>query len=275
MTKNINQKKQQENNISVIITNYNKGSKIIQAINSVRNQIDDEDEIILIDDCSTEPETINLLENLEFFKNFNFYQTPINLGASGAKNFGILNSTNDIIVLLDGDDCIPDKSLKIIKNAFFYNPGIDFLFGNYIEFDTDLKLKKHINCSDITDSNNLLDPYKLALNWKLLGTSPFKKSLFNKVGGFDSFYPRTDDIDFQRRAINMGFKAIYVDKTIYIWNKSNNGNNAMIPKKELIFSLIRNFEFYYNYLPKTKYFILLIKTFFKLFLFRFFKIDKL
>ena len=262
-----------KNNISVIITNYNKGSKILDAINSVRNQIDDNDEIILIDDCSTEHNSIKVLENLEFFKNFNFYKTPINLGASGAKNFGIYNSNNDIIVLLDGDDQIPKNSLKVIKSTFQQNPNIEFLFGNYTEIDTDLNIKKIINCSTIADSNNLLDPYKLALNWKLLGTSPFRKSLFNKVGGFDLFYPRTDDIDFQRKAIQRGCHAIYVNKIIYIWNKSNTGNNAMIPKKEIIFSQIRNFEFYHTYLSKIYYLKLLTKTFIKLLVLRFIKDD--
>ena len=51
-------------NISIVITAYNKGHLLIDSVDSALNLITDNDEVVIVDDCSTDTESINCIKNL-------------------------------------------------------------------------------------------------------------------------------------------------------------------------------------------------------------------
>ena len=246
-------------NVSVIVTNFNKGNLLLEALESLITQINSNDEVIIVDDCSTDTKSIHSFLNAQIkYSKFLFFTTPKNNGSSYAKNFGINKSKNEIIVLLDADDTLPSGSLKAIKNQFKSHPSSDLVFGNYTFRDMDKNIQFLVDCSVIS-TNNVLDKGKLARNWILLGTSPFKKSVYFRIGGFDNLYPKTDDIDFQRKLVVNNFQCTYINKSIYNWNRYNNGNNSGHTKEDTLLSIMRSFEFYYRYLNIFTFIIFLIK----------------
>ena len=100
--------------ISVITTFYNAEKFIINAVNSVNQQIIEKDkfdfEYVIVDDKS--PDTSReLLEN--FIKNnvsdenkpkWKIYEPDVNLGCGGARKFGIDHAIGDYFMFLDADD---------------------------------------------------------------------------------------------------------------------------------------------------------------------------
>jgi len=99
---------------SVVIPVYNKEYSIIRSIKSVLNQILLPNEIIIIDDGSTD-NTTNIIENYISNKKINIkLLKQDNKGVSITRNIGISVSKNKYIALLDADDAwLPIHLLNI------------------------------------------------------------------------------------------------------------------------------------------------------------------
>tara|TARA_B100000809_G_C15038778_1_gene494757 strand:- start:408 stop:1193 length:786 start_codon:yes stop_codon:yes gene_type:complete len=256
-------------NLSIIITHYNKNKLLRAALDSAMIQLKKDDEIVVVDDCSKEIISLKHLEEIkEDYKNINFLVNKTNLGAAESKNIGIRIATNEIIVLLDADDTLPPNSLDLIRNEFKIRPEIDILYGNYYRNEMDNDSKELINCGIITNSDNSINPYVLVKKWPLLGTSPFRKSVFEELGGFNKLYPRTDDRDFYINAIISKYNFHYTDNHIYNWNRYSNGNNSQIPDIDSASSFFRNIVFYLKFSTRLRFTLVLCKNVLKIILFK-------
>ena len=101
--------------ISTIITVYNLEKYIEESLESVFKQTRRPDEIIVVDDCSTDRSA----EILQKYKDrIKYVRMPENSGVMLAFIRGIEESSGDILSFLDGDDVwLPDK-LNEIETAF-------------------------------------------------------------------------------------------------------------------------------------------------------------
>jgi len=100
-------------NISVIIPTYNRGKLIVQCIDSVLNQSYPVNEIIVIDDNSTDDTTKRLNK---FKENVIVLKTEKQSGAQTARNIGIKAAKSDWIAFLDSDDeWLPNKIEKQVS----------------------------------------------------------------------------------------------------------------------------------------------------------------
>lgn len=104
-------------NVSVAMTTYN-GEKFLQAqLDSIYMQINEDDEIIICDDGSTD-RTLNILqENLEKDSRIKLYR---NSGKGAVSNFedAISKCGNDLIFLCDHDDIWHPNKVAHVKSAF-------------------------------------------------------------------------------------------------------------------------------------------------------------
>ena len=101
--------------ISVTIPVYNVEPNYIEnAINSVINQTYENIEIIVVNDGSTDINTI------EYLKSINNPKVKIvnqeNKGLGGARNTGIANSTGEYIGFLDADDWLDANFYEVLYN---------------------------------------------------------------------------------------------------------------------------------------------------------------
>ena len=244
--------------VSVVITNYNKGDLLLRAIESVVEQIDVIDQIIVIDDASTHSEDHVILSYLNehvVCSNVEVLINSKNMGVSLSKNRGVSIAINDIIVLLDGDDTLPVNALSLIKEGFA-SRGLDVLFGDYLHLNG--KSEKIISCDSISQ-NGILDPRALARNWLLLGTSPFRKSTCSDMFKFNANFNRTDDVDFHRQLILANKKIGYSNNVIYNWHHFAGGNNDSIPLADVLFSHAAGLKFYMRNLSGFDYLRFVIK----------------
>jgi glycosyltransferase involved in cell wall biosynthesis len=98
--------------VTILITNYNHGNYLAEAIESALKQTYSYIEIIVIDDGSTD----NSLSVIERFKGKIITITKENGGQASAINTGFDNCHGDIICLLDADDIwLPHKVENIVK----------------------------------------------------------------------------------------------------------------------------------------------------------------
>ena len=118
--------------ITVLITTYNYGQFVGQAIESVLSQEfpQDQVQIVVVDDGSTD-------DTAERVKKYGsrveyFYQS--NGGQAAALNLGISKSRGEVLVLLDADDCFLPVKLARIAEAFDRNPAVGMVYHRLMEW---------------------------------------------------------------------------------------------------------------------------------------------
>jgi len=114
--------------ISVIIPTYNRAFFLEKAIKSVLDQTLACDEVIIVDDGSTDnsAEIIMRIQRKTGKKLRYFHQE--NKGTASAKNKGIIEARNDTLCFLDSDDCFHKEKLAIQYGIMKKNP--DYLISH-------------------------------------------------------------------------------------------------------------------------------------------------
>ena len=115
--------------VSVIIPYYNHGSFIDETLSSIKAQGYDEFEVIIIDDCSTDPFSKEKLNQL-MDKSITLLRTVENSGPSVARNLGIAVAKGKYILPLDGDDKLDEVFLADAVSMLETNPEIMVCYGN-------------------------------------------------------------------------------------------------------------------------------------------------
>ena len=105
--KKCNSKNDLNTDIEAVITSYNQGTMILEAVQSICNQTLLPQRIIIVDDGSTDKDSLAILEGIQ---NNPCMPIPItihfqeNRGVSAARNAGINKAQSSMVLVLDGDD---------------------------------------------------------------------------------------------------------------------------------------------------------------------------
>ena len=177
--------------ISAIIPSFNREEHLPIAINSIKNQTYHINEIIIIDDGSTDStqEILKKINNIKVIRTENF-------GVSHARNIGIKASKNDWIAFLDSDDIWMQN--KIEKQVNFHKENQNILFshtgerwirdGNRVKYPKSLK-KPQGECF-----LQNISTCKIAASSVLM-----HKSIFDDIGYFDEKLKVCEDYDLWLR----------------------------------------------------------------------------
>lgn len=129
--------------ISIVIPAYNYGHLLPRAIQSVIVQLDDDSELLVIDDGSTD-DTPQVLATLHARHPGEFRSIrKANGGASSARNAGITASTGRYLVLLDADDELAPDALAQIRKHIAAHPDSRFIIGGHVSVGADGERKTH------------------------------------------------------------------------------------------------------------------------------------
>lgn len=127
--------------VSIIIPFYNRISKLLKSIDSVKNQTYFNWELILVDDCSTDNIT-EILDECNNDKRIKIIRLNKNSGPAKARNVGLKQAIGKYVAFLDSDDeFLPkkiEKQLNIMENS-----NAEISHTSYMRFDG--KSKKAIN----------------------------------------------------------------------------------------------------------------------------------
>ena len=118
--------------LSIIVNTYNCESYLKQCLESIKNQLSIESELIVVDDSSTD-NTFKIIENeLYNLSNCSYYSIN-HSGISSSRNFGIEKAKGTYIMFVDGDDYIIEDSLHKIINYLKLN-DFDLTLFNTIKY---------------------------------------------------------------------------------------------------------------------------------------------
>jgi GT2 family glycosyltransferase len=110
--------------VSVIITCYNYGRYLKQAIDSVVSQTYKNIEIIVVDDGSTD-NTQEVIRNCPGVKSVTVHR----VGASAARNIGVQFSSGSLLVFLDADDYLYPDAIEVNRSYYREFPTCAFISG--------------------------------------------------------------------------------------------------------------------------------------------------
>lgn len=195
--------------ISVIIPTYNRWPVITRAIDSVLAQTAQPDDIVVVDDGSTD----NTVENLKsrYGDQINIIQTH-NHGVSAARNHGIENTRGDWIALLDSDDqWLPDK-LKLQMDVIKNNNDCVLCHTDEIWIRNGVRvnqMNKHKKSGG--------DIFENCLPLCVISPSSaiIKRELFSTIGLFDTTLPACEDYDLWLR-ICASHKTDYLQEKLLV-----------------------------------------------------------
>lgn len=169
---------------SVIIPNYNYGQYLPYSIDSALNQSEAVDEIIVVDDGSTD-------NSREILKSYDDKIKAIfqpNAGQASAFNTGIKQATGDISFLLDADDLFKTHKIKTIKKLFADNPEIDWIFHDLKQISQE-NLKNTKTNSDGKPEYKIIDKRQMMKGGKLDYIAPATSGLCFRKNLTDTIFP--------------------------------------------------------------------------------------
>lgn len=174
--------------ISVIIPSYNRLDSLKRAVHSVLDQDCAVDELIVVDDGSTDGTANYIRHNFPHIKLIQ--QT--NQGVSAARNAGIKLAKYDWIALLDSDDSWHPDKISTIKKHHTKQPDISLIHSDEIWIRNHVRVNA-MNKHQKTGGNLFLRCLPLCV------ISPsavvLKRSLIETVGYFDESLPACEDYD--------------------------------------------------------------------------------
>ncbi len=112
---------------SVIVPVYNKADSLKRCIDSILNQLKDQDELIAVDDGSTDS-SLSILKQYSSDPHFRLIEQT-NAGVSAARNTGLLRSSGDYVLFVDADDTLQPDALNLLQKALTEQP-VDLLCAN-------------------------------------------------------------------------------------------------------------------------------------------------
>ena len=194
--------------ISVVIPSYNRRHTLERALRSVIEQTSAVDEIILVDDGSTDDSaamTTQLFPDIKLIR-------QSNRGVSAARNRGIRAARHDWIALLDSDDSWLPHKIQSIREAALLHPGHVLYHSDEIWMRRGVRVnpkQKH------RKSGGWIFKQCLPLCAISPSASVLRKSTLQALGLFDESLPACEDYDLWLRLCHR-FPVHFIEQALII-----------------------------------------------------------
>lgn len=191
---------------SVIMPCFNSQAYIEESVRSILNQSEQDFEIIIVDDGSTDGSETVVQNLVTEDSRVRFIKNDRTSGASGARNCGVYVSRGEWICFLDSDDLFLSHCLGFRKDVIKKNLDIQFFssdFFRWVDCGPDKVRQSQENdhwnsvfseCKDCTVIK-VDDPLSLFLKGVVAWTGgvTMHRQLFMDAGGFNETLKRAED----------------------------------------------------------------------------------
>jgi glycosyltransferase involved in cell wall biosynthesis len=193
--------------ISVIIPCYNSGEFLPEAISSVVNSGFSDFELIIVNDGSSDPLTLEVLGNLNSDQIIVISQE--NQGPATARNRGVKEAKGEFLLFLDSDNLVfpqyLSKGVTVLKN----HPAVGVVYS-------------HPEFFGAVEEEKRFEPIPFDFQQLLLGNyidmcSFVRRSTFEEVGGFDE-HPDLigwEDWELWLRIAQSDWRFHHLDETLF------------------------------------------------------------
>ncbi len=183
--------------VSAVVPVYNSGDYIEETIYSLLKQKRKFDEIIVVDDGSTD-NTLRILKKIKGIKVIKAHHRE----RSAARNLGWKKSKGNIIAFIESDSVFDQNWLKEVIKGF--EAGYDTVIDKrYIYKPNTFISKMNDHFYDLR--------YK---NYKPFSAWTFSRKSLEKIGGFDENLMGPEDVDLGKRILDKGYKIYFAENAV-------------------------------------------------------------
>lgn len=200
------EKVSERHRVCVVVTSYNYGQYLTGAVESVLPQLHEGDEVLIVNDGSTDDTNDQALDLLAVHAAAGVrYLDQPNQGVAAARNNGIAATDCELIVCLDADDQLAPGYLRVCREALMTDRGLGIAY-------TGLGLLR----DDGSVSPSQFPP---AFDWEhqaAPGNPPntcvptaamFRRSLWERASGYQQVHAPGEDAEFYTRGLSVGYSA--------------------------------------------------------------------
>src|SRR5205085_5532983 len=186
--------------LSVVTPCYNQGALLIDAIASVERHAPPNCELIIINDGSRDPRTLEILELLRRCGYFILDQD--NAGPSAARNRAISLARGRYIVPVDDDNRIREGFVQEAIEVLASSPKVGVVYGDRQDFGLHHKTQR------LPD----FDLWELLKHNFIDTCSVLRKQVWVDCGGFDTDLRQLEDWEFWIRAAELGWRFHHLSR---------------------------------------------------------------
>jgi glycosyltransferase involved in cell wall biosynthesis len=189
--------------VSAIITAYNSALFLADAVASIRAQHRPPDEIVIIDDGSTDG-TSGIVGSLG--TDIRYAWQP-NRGEASARNRGIAMAHGEFVAFLDADDVWPPDRLERLLLPLD-SKRVDIVCGKARAF------------SESLPEANRTNPYQNPEGFMMsFGCSVIRRTLFERIGGVDEGMHHCVDLDWFLRCREQSVFILVTDDLVLFYRR--------------------------------------------------------
>lgn len=167
--------------LSIIIPIYNAEKYLNKCLDSIISQIEVNDEVILINDASTDNSSLICQKYKENNEKIILINNEENRGIAYARNLGLKYANGDYILWIDSDDWVNNKYLSIIKNCLRMT-NTDILIFDYTEVNNQTyKCRVYKEKSGFISKKDIMLDIAQDSFFSLLWRTVIKKALYENI----------------------------------------------------------------------------------------------
>ncbi|MBF0540560.1 MAG: glycosyltransferase family 2 protein [Nitrospirae bacterium] len=207
--------------VSIIIPIYNSEKYIEECLQSIKNQQDNNYEVILVDDGSKDA-------SCDIYNKFSYLtiRLPVNKGQAVARNKGVEKAAGNIICFVDSDVVVPSDWLTKYRNLLAKYPEASMICSGYNKS----KGSSPPELFALYESQYRREQLPLYINGATTSNSVIYKSDFNDTGGFTEYYLNWDNYEEKRAVVasedgELGYRLSKKGKKI-VWSHENQVQHA-------------------------------------------------
>jgi GT2 family glycosyltransferase len=181
-----------------------------EAIASVRAQTFEDWELCLVDDRSTNPEVIALLErHATSDRRIRLQRRETAGGIAAATNTALELATGEYIALLDHDDTLAPDALQHVADQIGLQPDVDMIYSDEDVIGDEGTIEHHPKPG--------WSPEHMSALMYTCHLGVYRRGLAVELGGFRSQFDGCQDYDFVLRLMELTDRIAHIPRTLYHW----------------------------------------------------------
>jgi O-antigen biosynthesis protein len=199
--------------VTVVIPCFNYGRYLGEAVASVLAQEGGAPAVVVVDDGSTDAETLRVLDELpegvELLR-------QANAGVCRARNAGLARVETPYALVLDADDRLAPAALSVLTPPLDADPGLGFAYGTirfFGDWDGEMRFADY-------------DPFVLLYRHTIGPSALARIEVFRDTGGYDPSFTALEDWELWLNALEHGWRGKRVDAVTHEYRRHGAGKHA-------------------------------------------------